>query len=248
MGRPLKKQLFGNTNFGLASTSTDDGLGGGGITSITTMIKGSPDLTGTLTVSLSAPTEPGGVTATATATVNGSGDVTFVITNPGSGYRSAATSNTVTVTSTSGQTVAGSGGSGLGYVFQPVITNSVAHIRITANILGLSDNKADIVKQLGTRKFLVKNANGTAIARIHPGGIHYAGNCPDGFMFMYCTDNNSARYVVSKISAHKLILVQDPTSSGWLFASGSSVKWRRAQSNLDGARTNADVTLDTIVN
>ena len=158
MSRPLKKALFGNTNFGLASTTSDDGLGGGGITSITTMIKGSPVLIGTLTVSLSAPTEPGGVQATATATVTG-GDVTFVITNPGSGYRSAATSNTVTMTSTSGQTVAGSGGSGLGYVFQPVITNSVAHIRITANILGLSDNKADIVKQLNPRRFLVKNAN-----------------------------------------------------------------------------------------
>ena len=247
MGRPLKKSLFGNTNFGLASTSTDDGLGGGGITAITQAIKGSPDLTGTLTVTLSAPTEPGGVTATATATVNGSGDVTFVVTNPGSGYRSAATSNTVTVTSTSGQTVAGSGGSGLGYVFQTVITGGVEHIRITANVLGLSNNTADIVRQMSSRKFLVKNANGTAPARMHPEGIHYAGNCPDGFMFMYCTDNASARYVVSKISAHRLTLVQDPTSTGWLFASGTSVRWRRA-SGVDGARTNADVTLDTLLN
>ena len=239
MGRPLKKQLFGNTNFGLAGTSADDGLGGGGITAITQVFKGSPNLTGTLTVTIDAPQEPGGVQATATATVTG-GDITFVITNPGSGYRSGVA---VTVTSTSGQDP---GPLGLGYIF--VITrNSVAHIRITANILGLSDNNADIVKQLGPRRFLVKNANGTAVARIHPEGIHYYGNCPDGFMFMYCTDNASARYVVSKISAHRVTLVQDPTSSGWLFASGTSVKWRRAQSYLDGGRTDADVTLDTIV-
>ena len=238
MGRPLKKQLFGNTNFGVAGTSADDGLGGGGITAITQVFKGSPDLTGTLTVTIDAPQEPGGVQATATATVTG-GDITFVITNPGSGYRSGVA---VTVTSTSGQDP---GPLGLGYIF--VITrNSVAHIRITANVLGLSNNTADIVKQLGPRRFLVKNANGVAIARIHPAGIHYFGNCPDGFMFMYCTDNASARYVVSKIAAHKLTLVQDPTSSGWLFASGTSVRWRRAQSDLDGARTNADVTLDTI--
>ena len=242
MSRPLKKRLFGNTNFGLASTSTDDGLGGGGITSITTMTKGSPNLTGTLTVSLPAPTEPGGVQATATATVTG-GDVTFVITNPGSGYRSAAVNNNPTVTSTSGQnpTV------GLNYIFQTVITNSVEHIRCTANILGLSDNKADIVRQMSSRKFLVKNANGTAVAKVHPTGAYYYGNCPDGFMFFYAHDNNSARYVVSKISAHRVTIVQDPTDTGHLFASGTSVPWRRA-SGVDGARTNADVTIDTIVN
>ena len=239
MSRPLKKQLFGNTNFGVAGTNSDDGLGGGGITAITQIIKGSPNLTGTLTVTLPAPEEPGGVQATATATVTG-GDITFVITNPGSGYRSGVA---VTVTSTSGQDP---GEEGLGYDFG-ITRNSVAHIRITANILGLSDNNADIVKQLGPRRFLVKNANGTAVARIHPAGIHYYGNCPDGFMFFYAHDNASARYVVTKIAAHKLTLVQDPTSSGWLFASGSSVKWRRAQADLDGARTNADVTIDTIV-
>ena len=242
MGRPLKKQLFGNTNFGLASTTSDDGLGGGGITAITQIIKGSPNLTGTLTVTLPAPEEPGGVQATATATVS-AGNVTFVVTNPGSGYRSLGTQD-VTVTSTSGQDPGYP--MGLGYIFNVAVTNSVAHIRITANVLGLSNNTADIVKQLGPRRFLVKNANGTAIARIHPAGIYYYGNLPAGFMFFYAHDNASARYIVSKISAHRVTLVQDPTSSGWLFASGTSVRWRRAQADLDGARTNADVTIDTI--
>ena len=245
MSRPLKKRLFGNTNFGLASTTADDGLGGSRIASITQLTKGSPNLTGTLTVTLSAPDEPGGVQATATATVSGSGDVTFVITNPGSGYR---TLDPVEITSTSGQTInAVSEENITGYNFNTVLTGGVEHIRITANVLGLSNNTADIVRQMSSRKFLVKNTNGTAPARIHPGGIHYAGNCPDGFMFMYCTDNASARYVVTKISAHRLTLVQDPTSTGWLFASGISVKWRRA-SGVDGARTNADVTLDTLLN
>ncbi len=241
MGRPLKKRLFGNTNFGLASTTSDDGLGGGSVTSITQAIKGSPDLTGTLTVTVNAPTEPGGVTATATATVT-AGNVTFVVTNPGSGYRGG--SATVTVTSTSGQTV---GTAGLGYSFQIAITGGVEHIRISANVLGLSDNKADIVKQLGPRRFLVKNANGTAIARISPTGEYYFDNLPAGFMFFYAHDNASARYIVSKITAHRVTIVQDPTDSGHLFASGTSVRWRRA-SGADGARTNADVTIDTLLN
>jgi hypothetical protein len=242
MGRPLKKALFGNTNSGLASTTADDGLGGGSVTSIQQFIKGSPNLTGTLTVTIDPPDEPGGVQATATATVTG-GDVTFVITNPGSGYRSIAD---LQVVSTSGQNAGMGGISPLGYDFMAEVTGGVSHIRISANILGLSDNKADIVKQLGPRRFLVKNANGTAIARISPTGEYYYGNLPAGFMFFYAHDNASARYVVSKISAHRVTLVQDPTDTGHLFTSGTSVKWRKAQG--DGARTNADVTIDTLLN
>ena len=242
MSRPLKKSLFGNTNFGLASTTADDGLGGGSVTSITQVIKGSPNLTGTLTVTIEAPEEPGGVQATATATVT-AGDVTFVVTNPGSGYRSTAD---VTVTSTSGQTAGGPGNT-LGYYFAGILTGGVDHIRIKANILGLNDNKADIVKQLGPRRFLVKNANGTAIARISPTGEYYFDNLPAGFMFFYAHDNASARYIVSKITAHRVTIVQDPTDTGHLFASGTSVRWRRA-SGADGARTNADVTIDTLLN
>jgi len=238
MGRPLKKALFGNTNFGQAGTTSDDGLGGGYIASITQSSKGSPNLTGTLTVVVDAPQEPGGVQATATATV-ASGNVTFVVTNPGSGYRSSVFA---TVTSDSGQnpTV-------LGYVFQVTITGGVEHLRITANILGLSNNKADVVKQINPHRYLVKNANGTTAAQVDPNGQYYYGNCPDGYMFFYCTDNNSARYVVGKISGHSLTLFQDPTSSGWLFASGTSVPWIRA-SGVDGARNNSNVTLDTILN
>jgi len=240
MSRPLKKSLFGNTNFGLASTTADDGLGGGSLGSITQFIKGSPNLTGTLTVTLGAPEEPGGVQATATATVT-DGDVTFVVTNPGSGYRDIST--TGIVTSTSGQSVT----FGLGYTFFITLTGGVEHIRCTANVLGLSNNTVDIVRQMSSRKFLVKNANGVAAAQMHPAGIYYYGNLPAGFMFFYAHDNASARYIVSKISARRVTIVQDPTSSGWLFESGTSVRWRRA-SGADGARTNADVTIDTLLN
>jgi hypothetical protein len=240
MSRPLKKSLFGNTNFGSASTTTDDGLGGGSLGSITQFIKGSPNLTGTLTVTIDPPEEPGGVQATATATVT-NGDVTFVITNPGSGYRDIST--TSIVTSTSGQSVF----FGLGYRFFVTLTGGVEHIRITANVLGLSNNTVDIVRQMSSRKFLVKNANGVAVAQMHPAGIYYYGNLPDGYMFFYAHDNASARYIVSKITAHRVTIVQDPTSSGHLFASGTSVRWRRA-SGADGARTDADVTIDTLLN
>ena len=238
MGRPLKKALFGNTNFGLASTTSDDGLGGGSMTGIFQYRRGSPIFTGTLTVIIDPPEEPGGVQATATATYNVSGDLTFVVTNPGSGYRNSAG---VQVTSTSGQN-----SNSLHYFTFTEITGSVEHIRCTANILGLSDNNADIVEQISWNRFRVKNANGTAIAKVDPTGQYYYGNCPNGYMFFYCTDNASARYVVSKITAHRLTIWQDPTSTGWLFASGSQVPWVRA-SGVDGPRIDANVTLDTIV-
>ena len=248
MSRPLKKALFGNTNFGSAGTTTDDGLGGAGFASIIQTIKGSPNLTGTLTVTMPAPAEPGGVTATATATVT-SGNITFTVTNPGSGYRAGY--QAIVINSTSGQNINGAPPPNpedeiTGYLFATALTGGVSHIRITANILGLSNNTADIVRQMSSRKFLVKNAAGVAAAQMHPAGIYYYGNLPAGFMFFYAHDNASARYVVSKISAHRVTIVRDPTSSGWLFASGSSVKWRKAQG--DGARTNADVTIDTILN
>lgn len=124
---------------------------------------------------------------------------------------------------------------------------SSEHIRLTANILGLSNNEAEIIRQMSSRKFLVRNDNGTAPALIHPTGEYYYGNCPNGYMFFYCTDNASARYVVSKISAHRLTLWQDPTSSDWLFDSGTSVPWIRA-SGVDGARNDSNVTLDTVIN
>jgi len=238
MGRPLKKALFGNTNFGLASTTSDDGLGGGSMTRIFQYGRGSPIFTGTLTVIIDPPEEPGGVQATATATYNVSGDLTFVVTNPGSGYRNSAG---VQVTSTSGQN-----SYSLHYFIFTEITGSVEHIRCTANILGLSNDNADIVEQISWNRFRVKNANGTAIAKVSPTGAYYYGNCPDGYMFFYCTDNASARYVVSKITAHRLTLWQDPTSTGWLFASSSQVPWVRA-SGVDGPRTDASVTLDTLV-
>jgi hypothetical protein len=194
-------------------------------------------------VAIDPPDEPGGVQATATATVT-AGDVTFVITNPGSGYRSPVD---LQVVSTSGQNAGMGGISPLGYEFATVITGGVEHIRITANVLGLSNNTVDIVRQMSSRKFLVKNANGVAVAQMHPAGIYYYGNLPDGYMFFYAHDNASARYIVSKITAHRVTLVQDPTDTGHLFASGTSVRWRRA-SGADGARTNADVTIDTLSN
>jgi hypothetical protein len=67
MGRPLNKKYFGNRNIGSASVTTDDGIGGNGVASAAVTVAGSYTTTRPL-FTFSAPTIPGGVTATGTVT------------------------------------------------------------------------------------------------------------------------------------------------------------------------------------
>ena len=66
MGRPLNKKFFGNRNTGSASVTTDNGIGGGAVASVTLNALGA--YTTRPTIGFSAPTIPGGVTATGTVT------------------------------------------------------------------------------------------------------------------------------------------------------------------------------------
>jgi hypothetical protein len=67
MGRPLNKKLFGNRNVGSASTTADNGIGGGAVASVSAGTVGNFVVTNTYqnfpTLTASAPTLPGGVTA-----------------------------------------------------------------------------------------------------------------------------------------------------------------------------------------
>jgi hypothetical protein len=67
MGRPLNKKYFGNRNIGSTSVTTDDGIGGNGVASAAVTVAGSYTTTRPL-FTFSAPTIPGGVTATGTVT------------------------------------------------------------------------------------------------------------------------------------------------------------------------------------
>jgi hypothetical protein len=90
MGRPLNKKYFGNRNVGSSSVTTDNGIGGEGVASVDNPVAGSininnsypsfPALTGT------APTLPGGVTATYTVTW----EVDTVVLSGGTGYTAGA--------------------------------------------------------------------------------------------------------------------------------------------------------------
>jgi len=66
MARSLNKKYFGNRNTGSASVTTDNGIGGGAVASVTLNALGA--YTTRPTIGFSAPPIPGGVTATGTIT------------------------------------------------------------------------------------------------------------------------------------------------------------------------------------
>ena len=84
MGRPLNKKYFGNRNIGTTGT-TDDGIGGEGVASYSTIVAGS-GFTATPTANISLPDIPGGIRATGTflytalsAAVDGSGATAYPV-------------------------------------------------------------------------------------------------------------------------------------------------------------------------
>ena len=68
MGRPLHKKYFGNRNTGSASVTTDDGIGGTRVASVTLGTLGSYTVRPTITFSAPDLSGEGGVTATGTVT------------------------------------------------------------------------------------------------------------------------------------------------------------------------------------
>ena len=221
MGRPLNKKYFGNRNIGTNGT-TDNGIGGEGVASVTIAGEFSGFTGATTTVTFSAPQLPGGVTATGTAVIDGSGNVTGVtITQKGSGYTSAPTvtiadsdvgSEVTTGTATAVLTTdSGAVGSS---------TNQENAILISAYVPtangGSSAVSGDIVKQVGSRRFKVKTAQGTGLVKL------VATAPAAGQARITATDSAGGTYYVTKLTAHKALVTR---GTGTQFATGASVKW-----------------------
>lgn len=105
MGRPIKKKFFGELTAG--------GIGGEGIASVNFSNTGANFSAGT-TVTFSAPSIAGGVTATGTPVFANRNFSSITMTNNGSGYTSTAT---MTVTTATGVVVAGTGTAGTSIVY-----------------------------------------------------------------------------------------------------------------------------------
>lgn len=218
MGRPLNKKYFGNRNVGSISVTTDNGIGGEGVESVT-IVQGTGKTDGSKTVTIALPDLPNGVRATATAVV-AAGVLTITMTEAGSGY---STAPTVTVT-----------GGGTGWTYTAVLTTSTGPVSSVTNqenaivayaFTGSSSKVADIVKQVNSHDYNVNTADtaGTPIRATLKGSAATA----VGEMTIKATDVNGNTYFVTKLTARKAVLTRDTQngSNAWVYATGETAPW-----------------------
>lgn len=209
MGRPIKKKFFGNLNVG--------GVGGEGVDFVT--IGTNPESTLTVTVVFGSPNITGGIQAAGTAVKIGNTVTSVSITNAGSGYTSAPT---VTFTGTNMDVI--------GDATATLFTTALNAIAATAYIPnGSSALLSDIVKQEASRRYLVKNAEGTGQCRLTAVDN---GSLVAGQMNIIATDVLGSTYYVTKLTARRATLTTATDNGGFEYASGAVAGW-----SLDAATT-----------
>jgi len=295
MGRPIKKQFFGNLNSPGEDFSTGGPTGQGGVSaaSINTANSGTHYSQGT-TVALTGGSQIGGGTstqATISYTINGSGNIAVSLTGNGGGYVTApnitvtkaptvssttnsgvTATNTFTVSTTTGIAVGmliagaatGSGGyvtgitghvitstvnnnsnwtnagnltftdNGSGFSASVVLASVSTHaLKVTAYLpTGSSAVVSDIMKQEASRRYLVRNGQGHGICKLV---AKASGSLLAGEMNLIATDSASGTYYVTKLTAHRALLVP---ITGTQFANSHVAEW-----NVSSPVQNVSVTL-----
>jgi len=219
MGRPIHKKYFGQTNI----ESTGEGVGGEGVASVT--LGGVNNSTGYTTgdaVTFTAPQIPGGETATGTVVAAAGVISSITITNSGSGYTSAPTVTAATGT--------------IGTLtLTAVLTTGAAarqnSINITAYIPasgaagyisgagGSSAVTGDIVRQVGSNKYVVETAQGI-------GRVTLVATAPGaGEARIAATDSAGETYWVTKLTGRRARLTQNSGGGGSLYATGDTAPW-----------------------
>lgn len=221
MGRPIHKKYFGNTN-------TDD-IGGEGVAStsgnvaVTFSNIGEGYYSANAAVTFSAPQIAGGTTATGTVYLFANGAIKAVgLSNAGTGY---TTKPTLTFTGANTTPAAGAiTGGGL----TATVTNALAaNARVTGGTVG---KVADIVSQRSSRRYKVRNADGTSVCKLVPRLPAAVGE-----MSLIATDSAAGTYYVTKLTAHLATLT---AIDGTEFTNGDNVRW-----TLGSAVLNTSVTI-----
>lgn len=218
MGRPIKKKFFANLNdpYQDQATGGPTGVGGEGVASIVILNSGTLYSTSTtLNLTFSVP-QIGGASGRATGrvTTNAAGNVaTVTLLKAGSGYTSTPTA-----------TVNG-GTTGTTATFTIALTTTRSEgISVSAWVPGgLSAKAADIMKQEGTKRYLVQNADGQGICNLVGADPAAAGE-----MSIIATDVNGSTYYVTKLTARKANVTRKSMVGSYEYANGSVVRWGMA--------------------
>lgn len=221
MARSMNKKYFGNRNIGTTSTTTDDGIGGEGVASVTVAGTFSGFADATTTVTFSDPQLPGGVTATGTAVIVAGVVTGITITEKGSGYTTAPTV-TIADSDVGAETATGTLTAVLTTDSGPVGSSTNQENAIVAYAyIGGANKVADIISQKGARRFKVKTANGTEVCTLVTGGTASA----EGEMTITATDSDGGAYWVKKIGNKRATVVAKGVGGGSQFATDSSIPW-----------------------
>jgi len=240
MGRPLKKRFFGDKKFGVGLIQS---VGGEGISLLTvsnTATNSGYSTTTVVTWSASTSTQiTGGIAATGTATVlynGGTGRIQSLnITNSGTGF-----------ISTSGITISFTPSSvGTATTFVTALTTNRRNAVTIASYLSTVSGTpgavvgGDIIKQEGSRSYLVQNSQGRGRVKLVATATN---SLAKGQMNMTATDFFGAVYLISKLAARKATVVryQTGTNSTYLVANGPA-KWTTASAT--GTTLNLSVTI-----
>ena len=229
MGRPIKKKFFGSltTPYQNQATGGRTGVGAEGVASVTLSTTSFAVSTLTVVMSFSAPQIAGGITATGTPVKTGNTVTSVLVTNAGSGYTSAPT---VAFTGT-GMTSVGAGTA----VLTSTRQNAIAFISYLTT--GSSAVAAgDILKQEGSKRYLVQNAQGQGQCKLVALPTLAAGQ-----MNIIATDANGSTYFVKKLTARKAVVAQSTVSTAFLVGDGVSTGW-----TLDAASGTIVSITDTI--
>ena len=231
MGRPIKKSFFGNliTTYQDHATGGRTGVGNEGIASIdvaNTLTNAGYSTSTAVTWTASAPPTAGGRPATGTATVlyvaglaNAGlvqpGRITALqVTDSGSGYTSTGS---VTLTFSPAKVA------GTATTISAVLTTGRPNaIAFTSYLTTGSSaiNAGDILKQEGSRRYLVQNAQGQGICKLVNTTTLAAGE-----MSIIATDWNGSTYTVNKLTAHKALVYQSTVSTAFLVGNGVATGW-----------------------
>jgi len=224
MGRPLKKRFFGDKKYGTGLLGSVGGEGISSIAVLNTATNSGYSTTTVVTWSASTSTQiTGGVAATGTATVlytGGTGRIQSLnITNSGTGFISTS-GIVITYSPTSAGTAA---------TFNASLTtgrrNAITFASYLSTVTGTPGAVlgGDIIKQTGSRTYLVQNSQGRGDVKLVATATN---SLAKGQMNITATDYNSAIYLVKKLSSRKAYVVQYQTGTvnSYLVSTGPT-KW-----------------------
>jgi hypothetical protein len=158
MGRPIKKRFFGNLNspFTDIPTSSNSGVGGEAVSTITVSNSGTNYSAGTV-VTIGAPNIAGGVPATISYSRNSAGSLTVTLLTGGTGYTSAPS---LTVTKAATVAKAASTGTAGATVIYVTNTNGIA---VGMAVSGSNVGTGSVVTTVGTGLVNVSATNADTI-------------------------------------------------------------------------------------